>query len=114
LLFFTIIQIICYKLLHNLYLSQDEWNQIQDLISLLEQFYLATKELSYQNYPTIAYARIILLSICSDLKTYSNENNLLKKVALSIYNKLQVYWEYINEISHVAAFLDPHYKRYCS
>ncbi|CAG8774124.1 903_t:CDS:2, partial [Racocetra persica] len=24
-----------------------------------------------------------------------------------------VYWEYIDKISHVAAFLDPHYKRYC-
>lgn len=47
--------------------------------NLLEQFYLAIKELSSQNYPTIAHARIILLSICSDLEAYDHKDDLLKE-----------------------------------
>ncbi|CAG8746841.1 1491_t:CDS:2, partial [Dentiscutata heterogama] len=31
-------------------------------------------------------------------------------VSVAIYNKLQNYWQHIDEISHVAAFLDPCYK----
>ncbi|CAG8692005.1 26065_t:CDS:2 [Dentiscutata erythropus] len=103
--------ILRHSLLQDLYLTQSEWDYITSLVKLLDQFEVATKELSAQNYPTIAHVRIILLSICNDLKTYSINANL-KEVSAAIYGKLQNYWQHIDEIAHVAAFLDPPIKSF--
>ena len=68
------------------------YHQKQKLIKLLNQFNISTKELSAQSHPIIAYVRIILFSIYANLKTYNNEkNNLLKQIAMAIYNILQNY-----------------------
>jgi len=79
------------------------------LVALLSQFDIATVELSGQIYPTIAHARVVLLGLLVDLNQ-NQENYGLDSVLLAIRDKLQEYWEHLDQITHIAAFFDPRYK----
>lgn len=79
------------------------------MVNLLSQFDIATIELSGQRYPTIAHARVVLLGLLVDLN--QNQNNYdLDDVLLAIRDKIQDYWEQLDQITHIAAFFDPRYK----
>jgi hypothetical protein len=80
------------------------------LVNLLSQFNVATVELSTQTYPTIAHARVVLLGLLVDLNNSRNHDYPLNEVLSAIRNKIQEYWGYINEMTHVATFFDPRYK----
>jgi hypothetical protein len=80
------------------------------LVKLLSQFDVATVELSTQTYPTIAYARVVLLGILVDLNQSRDHTYSLNEVLVEIRNKIQEYWGQINTMTHVATFFDPRYK----
>ena len=80
------------------------------MVNLLSQFNVATIELSSQTYPTIAYARVVLLGLLVDLNNNRDHNYSLNEVLFAIRNKLQEYWSHINKMTHVATFFDPRYK----
>ncbi len=80
------------------------------MVNLLSQFNVATVELSTQTYPTIAHARVVLLGLLVDLNNSRNHDYPLNEVLSAIRNKIQEYWGYINEMTHVATFFDPRYK----
>ncbi|CAB4399962.1 unnamed protein product [Rhizophagus irregularis] len=84
------------------------WNS--HLVNLLSQFHIATAELSTQTYPTIAYARVVLLGLLVDLNENRGHNYSLSEVLLAIRNKIQEYWTHIDKMTHVPAFFDPRYK----
>ena len=79
------------------------------MVALLSQFDIATVELSGQIYPTIAHARVVLLGLLVDLNQ-NQENYGLDSVLLAIRDKLQEYWEHLDQITHIVAFFDSKYK----
>ncbi|CAB4443300.1 unnamed protein product [Rhizophagus irregularis] len=96
--------------LQDIWLSESEWEKIRHLVNLLSQFHIATTELSTQTYPTIAYARVVLLGLLVDLNENRGHNYSLSEVLLAIRNKIQEYWIHIDKMTHVSAFFDPRYK----
>ncbi|CAG8489236.1 14946_t:CDS:2 [Dentiscutata heterogama] len=90
-----------------------DWNIFKQLIQLLAQFNDATIELSSQKYPTIAYAQIILLSIRNELESNQNNEYPLTIVIEEMLSKFIEYYNTIVGSFHIAAFLDPRYKKYC-
>jgi len=99
--------------LTNFFPNEDEWELFKDLDQFLQQFNEATIELSSQKYPTIAHSRIILIAIKNDLETNKGDEYLLKDVADAMLEKFNNYYEMLENSSHIAAFLDPRYKKYC-
>ncbi|EXX65125.1 hypothetical protein RirG_136280 [Rhizophagus irregularis DAOM 197198w] len=96
--------------LQDIWLNEREWEKIEHLVNLLSQFHIATAELSTQTYPTIAYARVVLLGLLVDLNENRGHNYSLSEVLLAIRNKIQEYWAHIDKMTHVPAFFDPRYK----
>ena len=80
------------------------------MVELLSQFDVATIELSTQTYPTIAYARVVLLGLLVDLNQDRNSTYPLNEVLVTIRSKIQEYWSQINTMTHVPTFFDPRYK----
>lgn len=80
------------------------------MTGLLSQFDVATIELSTQTYPTIAYARVVLLGLLVDLNRNRNCTYPLNEVLVAICSKIQEYWDQINIMTHVPTFFDPRYK----
>lgn len=80
------------------------------MTGLLSQFDVATIELSTQTYPTIAYARVVLLGLLVDLNQNRNCTYPLNEVLVAIRSKIQEYWNQINTMTHVPTFFDPRYK----
>ena len=99
--------------LKNFFPNEGEWELFKDLDQFLCQFNEATVELSSQKYPTIAHSRIILLAIKKDLEVESGEDYLLKDVIKVMLEKFNEYFEKLEESSHIVAFLDLKYKKYC-
>ncbi|CAB4427392.1 unnamed protein product [Rhizophagus irregularis] len=99
-----------YQPLQDIWLNEREWEKIEHLVNLLSQFHIATTELSTQTYPTIAYARVVLLGLLVDLNENRGHNYSLSEVLLAIRNKIQEYWTHIDKMTHVPAFFDPRYK----
>jgi hypothetical protein len=98
----------------NDYMPTDvEWELFHDLDQFLEQFNRATLDLSTQSYPTVAFSRIILLSIKVDLYENRGHESLLNDVISPMKEKFNDYYEILKEPTHIAAFLDPRYKKYC-
>ena len=119
------------KLLKDIWLEDDEWEKIevsslliyyilyfenlfnnfnyQELVNLLSQFDIATIELSGQTYPTIVYARVVILGLLVDL----NQNQYsydVYNILSAIRDKIQDYWKQLDQTTHIAAFFDPRYK----
>ncbi len=122
------------KSISDIWLTQNEWKKIkvsiyyilsdllilqfinflkfnlQELENFLSQFNIATIELSGQRYPTIAYARIVLLGLLVDFNNKREYDYILRRVFLAVRNKIKEYWDKLDEITHIAAFFDPRYK----
>ena len=99
----------------NLYwLTNKEWEEIQDVGELLSEFAMATTELSGQNYPTIAHVCVIFLSLIAYLSSRENDSEyLLHDMVIKIKQKLEEYWNLIGDNLKVLAFFDPRYKNLC-
>ena len=52
---------------------------------------------------------MVLLGLLFDLNQ-NQENYGLDSVLLAICDKLQEYWEHLDQITHIATFFDPRYK----
>ena len=102
-----------YSNVRNYFPDEQEWELFKDLDEFLQQFDDATTELSSQTYPTIAHSRIILLSIKKDLEVNRGEESLLNEMINAMKIKFNEYYEGLEESTHIAAFLDPRYKKYC-
>ena len=93
--------------------TETEWDELQDINELLSEFAMATTELSGQNYPTIAHVSVIFLSLMAYLNTWSDPEYLLYDIVNQMKQKLETYWNIIDENTRVLAFLDPRYKNLC-
>ena len=102
-----------YPILNNYMLTEAEWELFYELDQFLEQFNKATIDLSNQSYPTIAHSRIILLAIKIDLFANRSNDSLLNDIIIPMREKFNYYYEVLKESTHIAAFLDPRYKKYC-
>ena len=81
--------------------------------SVLEQFNKATIDLSLQSYSTIAHSRIIFLAIKIDLHVNRGNESLLNDIIIPMKEKYNTYYEILKDSTHISAFLDPRYKKYC-
>ena len=102
-----------YSNVRNYFPVEEEWELFKDLDEFLQQFDDATIELSSQTYPTIAHSRIVLLSIKKDLEINREDEFLLNDMINAMQEKFNEYYERLEESTHIAAFLDPRYKKYC-
>src|SRR5436305_13628186 len=96
------------------YLTTDqEWNELHDIKEILSEFAMDTTELSVQTYPTAAHVRILFLSLISYLNSQNDSNHLLSDMMDKIKQKLERYWNIIDENSKISAFFDSRYKNLC-
>ena len=96
------------------WLTELEWEELQDVSELLSEFAMATTELSGQNYPTIAHVCVIFLSLIAYLSSKENDTGyILHDMIVNIKQKLKEYWNLIGDNLRVLAFFDPHYKNLC-
>ena len=93
--------------------TDQEWNELHDIKEILSEFAMATTELSGQTYPTAANVRILFLSLMSYLNSQNDPEHLLNEMIDKIKQKLERYWNIMDENSKVTAFFDPRYKNLC-
>ena len=101
------------NLLSSYWPTDQEWNELHDIKEILSEFAMATTELSGQTYPTAAHVRILFLSLISYLNSQNDPNHLLSDMIDKIKQKLERYWNIIDENSKISAFFDPRYKNLC-
>src|SRR5438045_4678548 len=85
--------------------TDQEWNELHDIKEILSEFAMATTELSSQTYSTAAHVRILFLSLISYLNSQNDSNHLLSDMMDKIKQKLECYWNIIDENSKISAFL---------
>lgn len=91
-----------------------EWGIIEDLISVLEPFADATKALSGSKYSTISLLAPILYKLINKtLKENNTDSIVLKSTKQAIRTDLKSRYESleVQRLLHVAAFLDPRFKK---
>src|SRR5947207_6860716 len=101
------------NLLSSYWPTDQEWNELHDIKEILSEFAMATTELSGQTYSTAANVRVLFLSLISYLNSQNDSGHLLYDMINKIKQKLEHYWNMIDENSKVTAFLDPRYKNLC-
>jgi len=78
------------------------------MLILLESIERATKHLSASSYPTMGDFYFIFESIQMHLKKYiDNENFTQCEIASSIYQKIDEYWNIMDQPSIASTVLDP-------
>src|SRR3954447_17549090 len=92
--------------------TDQEWNELHDIKEILSEFAMANTELSSQTYSTAANVRILFLSLMSYLNS-QNDTEHLNKMIDKIKQKLERYWNMMNENSKVTGFFDSRYKNLC-
>ena len=94
------------------YIQDNEWQNIENIIQLLEPIFIATEILSSSTYPTISDVRLIFIGLLRHLESFiQNQNNLEDCVmANSISFKLKEYWKNVEESTTIATLLDPRSK----
>ena len=96
------------KQLTNDYLKDEEWIQVQSIITLLEPMYKATKILSSSSYPTIGDVRLTFAGILQHIDLYKNNHTLEECImADSIRHKLEEYWQILDESTTISTILNP-------
>ena len=93
--------------------TDTEWELFYDLDQFLEQFNKVIIDLSSQSYPTIAHLRIIFLAIKIDLHINRENESLLNDIIIPMKEKYNTYYEILKDSTHISAFLNPRYKKYC-
>ncbi|PKB92125.1 hypothetical protein RhiirA5_445939 [Rhizophagus irregularis] len=118
-------------------LTNDEWDLLRDLISILGPFEEATQYLGGSNYSTHSIMKPLITEIINKLKPDElNENTMninienlknhqknvdlnrsmqtsgvLKKVKDTLYQAMLFYWKNEREISYLPSILDPQIKK---
>src|SRR2546429_1331035 len=78
---------------------------------VLEPLEKATVYLSAAQYPTIADIRFVFLGILNYLENMIGENEFTQnELASSVYQKINEYWNIINQQTLIPTVLDPRYK----
>ncbi|CAG8768330.1 11252_t:CDS:2, partial [Cetraspora pellucida] len=95
-----------------LYLQDDDWTVVNNMIQLLEPIFIATEILSTSVYSTISDVRLTITGLLRHLDLFIQQHTNLDEcmVAESINFKLQEYWEHINESTTIVTLLDPQSK----
>lgn len=83
------------------------------MCELLSDFEVATSILSGCSYPSMAHVRIVFLGLKAHLEEERGIDYQLKDVIRAIQTKLSTYWTHLEDISYMATFLDPRFKRIC-
>ncbi|GES82795.1 zinc finger BED domain-containing protein RICESLEEPER 2-like [Rhizophagus clarus] len=87
------------------------WIKINDTLTLLEPLEKATVLLSASSYSTISDVRFLFLGIQQHLNDYIGKEGFSQsKVASSILQKIDQYWEVVDSSTLASTVLDPHTK----
>ncbi|CAG8652439.1 3578_t:CDS:2, partial [Ambispora leptoticha] len=90
------------------YMTIQDWNNIQIVITLLEPIYEATKLLSSSTHPTIGDVRTVFFVIVTHLTEAKREINSTKsRISEKILEKLDKYWNELQSSLPEAVLLDP-------
>jgi hypothetical protein len=98
-----------YNTLSETKLDESDWNNLEDIVSLLKIYYQTTKLISGSNYPTIGlFFKAVQLCFSSSLKNI--EENIMKDVSTEIYSVFEKYWSDFKLSPIIGAILDPRFK----
>ncbi|CAG8449542.1 3301_t:CDS:2 [Cetraspora pellucida] len=92
------------------YPDEDDWLNINELLTVLSPFYSATLTLSSSVYPTTGDFQLTLWILRQHLQHEISVNATRYIVADSILRTLDEYWSIIDETSKIASVLDPRTK----
>ncbi|CAG8664577.1 1117_t:CDS:2, partial [Ambispora gerdemannii] len=103
------------KELRNFELIDDEWNRINDIISVLKIFVRTTKTLSSATYPMLASVIPIYNYLIDGLETYCDKFDDSSDIVIAIkagLKKLEIYYTKTDDtiIYTIATILDPRLK----
>ncbi|CAB5394103.1 unnamed protein product [Rhizophagus irregularis] len=112
------------KRLKDINLTDDEWQAMNKLVNILEDFAGATEYLGGSNYTTISlmYSLLAVIRCPEDeitqqpkrrkinINTPQNCFELEKRVKAALYQSINHYWEVSQEQGMLAALLDPRFK----
>lgn len=90
-------------------LSTSEWINIKKICELLKQFYDLTQIISTSSCPTIGLCYTIGLKIYEIIENFEKKNGF-KKIAQSMKEKCQKYFEFMDDKYFVSMILDPRIK----
>ena len=95
--------------LTSIYLQENDWTQINNMIQLLEPIFIATEVLSSSTYPTISDVRLTIIGLLRHLESFIQDHVDLEEcmIANSINFKLKEYWNYIEDSTTIGTLLDP-------
>jgi hypothetical protein len=100
------------KCLEELFLNNNEWLAINELIELLNPFALATTIIGGSFYPTLSITYPIIIQLIDNTKKNITKinNPKIKEVATELYNNIKDRWQELDITAHIASFLDPCFK----
>ncbi len=94
-------------------LTEEEWAQVGAIIELLKPFQVATEFFSTQQSPTICVIFPVLHNLQLQLQPTPHDRDVvkaLKPVLLAHLNDIKRHWAALDNILHLASFLDPRTK----
>ena len=100
------------KCLEELFLNNNEWLAINELIELLNPFALATTIIGGSFYPTLSITYPIIIQLIDNTKKNITKinNPKIKEVATELYNNIKDQLQELDITAHIASFLDPCFK----
>ncbi|CAJ0648197.1 3774_t:CDS:2 [Entrophospora sp. SA101] len=96
--------------LRKIMLSDEDWDLVDELITLLMPFEQATCEFSGGSYVTLSKMVPTIKELIFNLGDFYDASLLGETTTKKIYDSLIYYWNGPNDLGLLATFLDPHYK----
>ncbi|CAB4496166.1 unnamed protein product [Rhizophagus irregularis] len=96
--------------------NDEDWKELDSLVTLLEPVYQATNLLSASNHPTFGDLRTVFLVIANvineaqETQETQDQLNIMREVAKKMCLKLDKYWDELKNTFHEAVILDPNNK----
>ncbi len=94
--------------LTKIYLQEEDWLKINNIINLLESIFITTEVLSSSTYPTISDVRLTIIGLLRHLESFIKDPNNLEEciMADSINFKFKEYWKYVEDSTTIGILLD--------
>ncbi|XP_042972759.1 zinc finger BED domain-containing protein RICESLEEPER 2-like [Carya illinoinensis] len=91
--------------------SNDEWNKVEKIKSLLSVFYEAICDFSGTKYPTTnLYFPAVFLIYFTLKRHYEGEDDYMKRISRQMLTKFEKYWSEFNVLLAIAIILDLRFK----
>ena len=94
--------------LTKIYLQEEDWLKINNIINLLESIFITTEVLSSSTYPIISDIRLTIIGLLWYLESFIEDPNNLEEYMMvdSINFKFKEYWKYVEDSTIIGTLLD--------